>query len=218
MAVNDYHFITKWRVESTVEEVAEVLGNATDLPRWWPAVYLQVEVLEPGDEQNKGQGQVVSLYTKGWLPYTLRWQFKSVENYAPHGFVIEARGDFVGKGVWTFEQDGPYVNIIYDWRIKAEKPLLRRFSFLLKPVFSLNHRWAMHKGEESLRLELARRKAKTDSERARISSPPPATTTSSLPLLLGFLTTGAAILVLLQKLLYKRPPDLIEEKESGLID
>jgi hypothetical protein len=43
----------------------------------------------------------------------------------------------------------------------------------------------MAKGEESLRLELARRHAKTAAERAIIPAPPQPTTTSSVPLLLG---------------------------------
>jgi len=30
-----------------------------------------------------------------------------------------------------------------DWRIRAEKPLLRYRSFLVKPVFGANHRWVM---------------------------------------------------------------------------
>jgi hypothetical protein len=44
----------------------------------------------------------------------------------------------------------------------------------------------MAKGEESLKLELARRRAQTPAELARIAPPPPPTTSSSLPLLLGF--------------------------------
>ena len=70
-----------------------------------------------------------------------------------------ASGDFDGRGVWTFEQDGAFVDITYDWRLSAEKPLLRNLSFLLKPLFEANHRWAMAQGEESLKLELARRRA-----------------------------------------------------------
>jgi len=72
-------------------------------------------------------------------------------------FSIEAWGDFQRRGTWTFEQDGPFVNITYDWRIRAEKPLLRYLSFLFKPVFSANHHWAMERGEESLKAELVRR-------------------------------------------------------------
>ncbi|MFZ0548878.1 MAG: hypothetical protein WAM60_25735, partial [Candidatus Promineifilaceae bacterium] len=109
MASNDYHFITHWRVRATLEEVNDVLGDAADLVRWWPSVYLGVEVLEPGDEN--GIGRIVSLYTKGWLPYTLRWNFKVVESNYPYGSRIEAQGDFNGRGIWTFEQDGEWVNI-----------------------------------------------------------------------------------------------------------
>jgi hypothetical protein len=155
MSANDYHFVTHWRVESTVEEVSDVLGNAVDLTRWWPSVYLAVKELEPGDKD--GVGRVVELHTKGRLPYTLHWYFRITDSRRPCGFSLEAWGDFEGRGVWTFAQNGNVVEITYDWRIRAEKPLLRYLSFLLKPIFSANHRWAMARGEESLRAELARR-------------------------------------------------------------
>lgn len=154
MSANDYCFITNWRVEGSINEVADILKQATELPRWWPSVYLDAQELEPGDEN--GVGKVVSLYTKGWLPYTLKWKCRVTEANYPYGFALEAWGDFEGRGVWTFKQDGKYVDIIYDWRIRANKPLLSALSFLLKPVFSANHRWAMARGEESLKLELAR--------------------------------------------------------------
>jgi hypothetical protein len=170
MTTNEYHFITHWRVETTVEEITDVLKDATDLARWWPSVYLTVRELEPGDE--RGVGKVVDLYTKGWLPYTLRWKFRVTEIRDPHGFSLEAFGDFVGRGIWTFEQDGPWVNATYDWLIRADKPLLRDYSFVMKPIFKRNHLWAMARGEESLRLELARRRARTPEERARVPEPP----------------------------------------------
>jgi Polyketide cyclase / dehydrase and lipid transport len=160
MAKNDYHFITFWRIEGTVDEVAEVLKKATDLPRWWPSVYLDVKEIEPGDKD--GVGKVVSLHTKGWLPYTLRWHFRVTESRHPNGYSLEAWGDFNGRGVWRFEQDGTWVNVTYDWKIRADKPLLRTLSFILKPIFSANHRWAMARGEESLKLEVARRRVASD--------------------------------------------------------
>lgn len=173
MATNDYHFITHWRVEGNIDEVADILKDAAELPRWWPSVYLDVKVLEPGDKE--GIGKVVSLYTKGWLPYTLRWDFRVTESHYPHGFSLEAWGDFNGRGIWTLEQDEGFVNITYDWKLRADKPLLSALSFLFKPVFSANHRWAMEKGEESLKLELARRHARTPEDAARIPPPPPPT-------------------------------------------
>src|SRR5687767_663911 len=98
MTDNEYHFITHWRVRGTVKEVAELIGNAPDLARWWPSVYLDVQELEPGDENSVGK--VIDLYTKGWLPYTLRWQFRVTEVVRGHSVTLEATGDFVGRGVW----------------------------------------------------------------------------------------------------------------------
>lgn len=191
MASNDYEFVTHWRVEGTCDEVSRILGEGTDLPRWWPSVYLDVREIAHGDEH--GIGRVHDLYTKGWLPYTLRWRARGIESRYPRGFTLVASGDFDGRGVWTFAQDGEHVNITYDWRLRADKPLLRYGSFLLKPIFSANHRWAMARGEESLKLELARRHAATDAARKRIP-PPPGPTTFRAPtaalLLAGLAATG----------------------------
>ena len=177
MTSNAYHFVTQWRLQGTVEEVGAIIADANGLSRWWPAVYLDVQVLDVGDAN--GVGAVIRLYTKGWLPYTLRWQFQVTEVEHLRRLVIRAEGDFVGRGIWTFAQDGDWVNVTYDWQIEAQKPLLRRLSFLFKPLFAANHEWAMRMGEESIRLELARRRASTATERARIP-PPPAPTPASL--------------------------------------
>lgn len=155
MSANDYHFITRWRVRGTVEQVSDVLGDPLDLVRWWPSVYLAATEIEHGDAN--GVGRVVELYTRGRLPYTLRWSFRTTASRRPYGFSLEAWGDFNGTGIWTFEQDSEFVNITYDWKIRADKPLLRYLSFLLKPIFSANHRWAMDRGAESLAAELGRR-------------------------------------------------------------
>ena len=146
--INDYHFISRWRVDGTCGEVADILGDPLALTRWWPSVYLKVDELRPPDA--RGLGRRVRLETAGWLPYTIRWEFEVVESRYPYGFLIVASGDFDGRGEWTFVQDGPAVDITYDWRLRAEKPLLRNLSFLLKPLFEANHRWAMARGEESL--------------------------------------------------------------------
>lgn len=155
MASNDYHFVTRWRVKGTTTEVSDLLSEVDELTRWWPSVYLDVRVLEPGDAN--GVGKQVELLTRGWLPYKLRWRFVVTEANKPHGFALRATGDFNGRGEWRFEQNGEWVDITYDWRIRANKPLLRRLSLLLKPIFAANHRWAMRQGERSLVAEIARR-------------------------------------------------------------
>jgi len=170
MAGNHYDFVTTWRVPGTCEEVYDVLSDGDSLVRWWPSVYLKVTTTEHGDAQ--GVGKVMDLYTKGWLPYTLRWSFRIVKTDRPHGFTLKAHGDFEGTGTWTFVQKGDQVEMTYDWRIDAEKPLLKTLTPVLKPIFSANHRWAMARGEESLLLELRRRHAGTAAEREAVPPPP----------------------------------------------
>ncbi len=184
MASKDYHFITHWHIHGNVKEVTDIISDNESLVRWWPAVYLRVEEVAPGDAE--GIGKTLDLYTKGWLPYTLRWQCR-VSQIHSDGFSILASGDFEGRGIWTFKQNGPVVDVTYDWKISAEKLLLRYFSFLMKPIFSANHRWAMARGEESLLLELARRRAATEQERLQVPAPPPPTS----PMLFAFVALGS---------------------------
>ena len=162
-----YHFVTEWRVVATVDEVKAVLKDGLSLPRWWPAVYLDVEEVDPGDEN--ALGRTLDLHTTGWMPYTLHWTLRVTEAMTDTGFALAATGDLEGTGRWTFEPQGSDVLITYDWRVMATKPLLRRLSRLLRPAFSANHHWAMKTGEESLRLELRRRRGEA------VPPPPPPT-------------------------------------------
>ncbi|MDZ7897282.1 MAG: SRPBCC family protein [Arcicella sp.] len=152
-----YHFITHWLVDATASEVYEILKQNQRLPEWWSAVYLDVKILKDGDSD--GIGKLVELYTKGWLPYTLRWKYRVLDVQKPHRIQIEAIGDFIGNGLWTLENtESGQCKMTYDWQIEAKKPLLKKLSWLMKPLFSFNHLWAMQKGEESLKLEILRQK------------------------------------------------------------
>lgn len=166
-----YHFVTHWRIPNALPEtVYDIISQSDQLPRWWPSVYLDVATLEKGGAG--GLGKLVALYTKGWLPYTLQWQFRVSEVQRPKRLAITALGDFVGTGVWTIVADPMGSNdclVTYDWQIEARKPLLRSLSWLFKPIFAANHRWAMARGEESLRLEILRRQGQT------VAPPPPPT-------------------------------------------
>lgn len=167
---SNYEFVTVWSVAGTIDEVKAVLSDGPALPRWWPSVYLDVAPRKDGDAHSVGS--VTDLHTKGWLPYTLRWTLTITEPITDAGFALSADGDLRGTGRWTFVQDGPEVMITYHWRVRATKRLLRRLSWLLRPAFAANHRWAMNRGEQSLRLELRRRRATATTQRAEIPPPP----------------------------------------------
>jgi hypothetical protein len=202
MADNQYHFVTRWRVRGTCGEVADVLNEPLGLPRWWPSVYLRVEEIAPADA--RGLGRRVRLLSKGWLPYTLRWEYSVVESNYPHGFALVASGDFAGRGVWTIEQDGEFVDVTFEWAVRADKPLLRTLSFLLRPVFESNHRWAMAQGEISLKLELERRRAASEAARAAVPAPPGPVTYAGVALAAGGAIVVAGALYVLARTVSKR--------------
>jgi hypothetical protein len=111
---HDHQFLSHWRIEGA--DPADAYDDRADepqLPRWWPAVSLAVQVLEPGDAE--GLGRRVDLHMKGWLPYTLRWRYRIVEAVRPARRVLEAHGDFVGLGIWSFEQEDSATRVSFDW-------------------------------------------------------------------------------------------------------
>lgn len=101
------------------------------MARWWPSVYLDVREVDAGGDG--GVGRELDVFTKGWLPYTLRWRLRVTEPLTDAGYAIAATGDLVGTGRWSFRTDGAVVHITYDWQVQASKPLLRRLGWLLKP-------------------------------------------------------------------------------------
>lgn len=151
-----FHFITDWDLPAHVEEVYPIIKDTSRLCDWWPSVYLKVNTIKDGDAN--GIGKMVSLHTKGYLPYTLRWTFEVTEVIKNKRIELSAFGDLNGKGVWTFTQIGDTCKVKYDWDINFDKPYLSKLSWLLRPIFSFNHRWAMAKGLESLQLELKRKR------------------------------------------------------------
>ena len=148
---NAYHLVTRWRVKASPEEVYDIIGQPLEYPRWWPAVYLDAEKTAAG----------VQFHTKGWLPYTLNWETCNTQVVPFTRIVFDASGDVIGRGVWSFVQDGEYTDITFDWNPEPGKPMLRYLTPVMRPVFEANHRWAMEQGELSLREELIRYRALT---------------------------------------------------------
>lgn len=157
MGINEYRFRTRWAVDASPEEVFDVLTDLERLTRWWPSVYRGVEEVEEVGGHN-GEGKRVRFHTQGWLPYRLRWELTVVRHQPPSLLAFRASGDLVGSGLWLL-RDGEHGTVVeHRWHVRAERPLLRYGSPVLRPVFVLNHRWAMARGRESLELELDRRR------------------------------------------------------------
>jgi hypothetical protein len=147
-----YRFVTRWRVQGRCEEVADVLEDVDALPKWWRSVYRSCHVIERGGEH--GLGRVVEVTTKGFLPYQLRWTYRVTQVDYPHSSSLVASGDLDGEGHWQFMQDGDYVNVTYEWSVRANLPLIRRLHRVLSPLFAANHNWTMRDGLRGLRKQL----------------------------------------------------------------
>ena len=155
MPANDYEFVTNWKVAAPAELVFDILKQGGEYARWWPEVYLNCQTVPSGSPD--GLGDKVILLTRGKLPYKLRWTATSIRIVPPKLIEIEASGDFVGRGTWTLTPGNDGTDIRFDWILRADKPLIKILSPLLKPVFKWNHRWAMERGYESLLREIKRR-------------------------------------------------------------
>lgn len=156
MATNEFRIVTRWRVEASISEIAAILREPERFPDWWGQVYLGIRILDRGGPD--GSGARVAIHSKGWLPYRLNWIATATMVDLPHGWRVEAEGDLTGHGEWRLVQRGPMAEVTYDWSVLADRPLFRALSLVMKPVLAWNHRWAMARGEEGLRREVARRR------------------------------------------------------------
>ena len=150
-----YEIVSQWRVPGPIERAYDVLSDNEALPRWWPQAYHRVQELAPGDED--GRGRVLEITVKGALPYVLTWQLEILEAERPRLIRLRASGELVGFGEWRLAEAGRGVTLVYSWRVRSEQPILRRLELVLKPLFVLNHKWVMRKGEQGMKRELARR-------------------------------------------------------------
>jgi hypothetical protein len=112
------------------------------------------------------------VWSKGWLPYTLRLEFDVTELPDTPGVLVRVAGDCEGRCLCTVTDRGSRLQIVFDWRVRVHKPVIRRWSWLLRPLFVTNHRWVMARGLESLRLELARRRREATLDGSPVPPPP----------------------------------------------
>jgi hypothetical protein len=156
MSSKEFRIITRWQFEAGIAEIAAILGDAESFPQWWGDVYLDVRKLDAGGAD--GIGQRIAVRSRGWLPYQVNWIGTLLESDAPHGWVIGAEGDLTGRGAWQLTQHGPVAEVVFDWRVTADRPLFRILSPVFAPVFAWNHRWAMERGRVLLKREILRRR------------------------------------------------------------
>ena len=156
----EYVFRDEWDVDAPIGAVFEALADARTYPEWWKPVYIEVECSGP-----PAVGRVSHQHFKGRLPYALRTRSEIKQMEAPHRFEVEVVGDLTGRGTWTLTQSNAGVHVRFDWVVLADRPLLRRLTPVLRPLFRWNHNWSVARAREGLE-PYARRLSRTQASPA----------------------------------------------------
>jgi mannose-6-phosphate isomerase-like protein (cupin superfamily)/uncharacterized protein YndB with AHSA1/START domain len=149
----EYRFLDKWFIPHPIEVVFDALLHGEDYPRWWGEAWKRVTPL--GDTAAATVGARTEVIAGGFLPYTITLELEVARIERPHILAVVSRGDLEGTGVWRLHEFDGGTAVSYDWRVRAGKPLIRRFSPVVKPLFRANHTWVMRRGELALRRWLA---------------------------------------------------------------
>jgi len=150
----EYVFVDEWDVAAPPEAVFDAIADATTYPDWWQPVYIDVETDGP-----PGLGRVSRQHFKGRLPYHLRTRSTITRYERPASVGADVEGDLRGRGLWTLTAREGGTHVRFDWRVYADRPLLRALTPLLRPLFRWNRAWAIARAREGLEPYAARRPA-----------------------------------------------------------
>jgi uncharacterized protein YndB with AHSA1/START domain/mannose-6-phosphate isomerase-like protein (cupin superfamily) len=141
----EYVFVDEWEVAAPREAVFDALADARTYPQWWRPVYIDVEA-----DGEPALGKVSRQHFKGRLPYHLRTRSTIVELDRPHVIAGDVDGDLRGRGTWTLTETERGTHVRFDWRVHADRRLLRVLTPLLRPAFRWNHDWAIARAIDGL--------------------------------------------------------------------
>ncbi len=141
----EYVFIDEWDVKAPIEGVFNALADARTYPDWWKPVYIDVQADGP-----PAVGGVSKQHFKGRLPYELRQTSRIVRLEPPRELEIAVEGDLKGRGIWTLTPSSGNVHVRFDWRVQADRALLRLLTPVARPFFRWNHNWAIKRAMEGL--------------------------------------------------------------------
>ena len=166
-ASREYVFVDEWDVAAPREAVFAAIADARTYPEWWKPVYIEVDA-----DGEPALGKESRQHFKGRLPYHLHTRSRIVALDAPHVIEGEVDGDLRGHGRWTLtDAPGGGTHVRFDWRVHADRRLLRVLTPVLRPALRWNHAWAIARAVEGLE-PYARARSATPS-RGRSAAPRP---------------------------------------------
>ena len=144
---NNMALASQFEIDTQIERVWDELTQPEHWPEWWDYVE-SVELLEAGNADDLNALRKVRWKTA--LPYQIDILVRTLIVEKPYNIVLNAQGDLNGMGRWQLEPTAKGTCIRYIWCIQLEKPWMRWFAPLLKPVFAWNHHRVMQAGAQGL--------------------------------------------------------------------
>ena len=166
----DYNLTTRWEIEAAPREVYDLIADGAAYSQWWPSVFLETRLLEPGNE--KGVGRLVEVRTAAFLLFSMTWRYRVTVARPGETLAVVTSGDLDGLGLWSFEPSDARCVVRLNWRGRVTRPPFRHLPTFSAPVFRACHRWAMERGFTSLLLEVWRRRTDDAEARAWLPRPP----------------------------------------------
>lgn len=141
----EYVFVDEWHVDAPPDAVFDALADATTYPKWWRPVYIDTTTDGP-----PGPGRTSQQHFKGRLPYHLHTSSTITRYEPPTVLGADVEGDLRGRGLWTLTPRDGGTDVQFDWRVYAEKPVVRALTPVLRPLFRWNHAWAIARARDGL--------------------------------------------------------------------
>lgn len=186
----------RWELGAPVDEVSAVLAELVDFARWWPSSWLEATEVATGAAS--GLGRVVAVRSRGRSPEVFEWAARCVSSEVA-AWTWQLFGDLEGTLRIEARAEGQRTVAEVVWEVAVERAELRG-SLFGATVFAVDLGWMMARGEEALRIELARRVS--DEGHAPPRGP---RSTSTLPRTLATVGVVAAVAGLVGLLLRRRP-------------
>jgi uncharacterized protein YndB with AHSA1/START domain len=141
----EYVFVDEWEVAAPRAAVFAAIADARSYPEWWKPVYIDVDA-----DGEPAVGKESRQHFKGRLPYHLRTWSRITRLEPPQTIAADVDGDLRGRGEWTLTETAAGTRVRFDWRVHADRPLLRILTPVLRPAFRLNHAWAIARARDGL--------------------------------------------------------------------
>lgn len=146
-----YSFVTHWKMKASLQDVWNAIYNSLEWPQWWKGCISVIEIKENDETGING----IRKYTwKSAMPYRLTFLMQLTQKQSLKRLFGNATGELQGNGEWIFSEQEGIVHIQYNWNIITNKKWMNTFSFLLKPLFKINHNILMNWGGKGLAKKL----------------------------------------------------------------